>query len=180
MLKHGLISNYETLNELLAFDITNIDYNLLKQLVGKSISVKESIVQKDPKEQGIRKALNLGHTIGHAFESLALSRLHPVLHGYAVAWGLVCELYLSYANVQFPRDVMRRVIHFIHENYGSFIFTCDDYEELYQFMLHDKKNKGGVINFTLLNDVGELRLNQTASQGLIYETLDFYRECMGI
>ena len=75
---------------------------------------------------------------------------------------------------------MRRVIHFIHENYGSFIFTCDDYEELYQFMLHDKKNKGGVINFTLLNDVGELRLNQTASQGLIYETLDFYRECMGI
>ena len=180
MLKHGLISNYETLNELLAFDITNIDYNLLKQLVGKSISVKESIVQKDPKEQGIRKALNLGHTIGHAFESLALSRLHPVLHGYAVAWGLVCELYLSYANVQFPREVMRRVIHFIHENYGSFIFTCDDYEELYQFMLHDKKNKGGVINFTLLNDVGELRLNQTASQGLIYETLDFYRECMGI
>lgn len=180
MLKHGLISNYETLNELLAFDITNIDYNLLKQLVGKSISVKESIVQKDPKEQGIRKALNLGHTIGHAFESLALSRLHPVLHGYAVAWGLVCELYLSYANVHFPRDVMRRVIHFIHENYGSFIFTCDDYEELYQFMLHDKKNKGGVINFTLLNDVGELRLNQTASQGLIYETLDFYRECMGI
>lgn len=180
MLKHGLISNYETLNELLAFDITNIDYNLLKQLVGKSISVKEDIVKKDPKEQGIRKALNLGHTIGHAFESLALSRQHPVLHGYAVAWGLVCELYLSHINVQFPRDVMRYVIHFIHENYGSFIFTCDDYEELYQFMLHDKKNKGGVINFTLLNDVGELRLNQTASQGLIYETLDFYRECMGI
>ena len=180
MLKHGLISNYETLNDLLAFDMTNIDYSLLKMLVEKSVRVKENIVKKDPKELGLRKALNLGHTIGHAFESFALNRQRPVLHGYAVAWGLVCELYLSHVNAQFPRDVMRSVIHFIHENYGSLIFTCDNYEELYQLMLHDKKNKGGIINFTLLNDVGELRLDQTASQGLIYETLDFYRECMGI
>ena len=180
MLKHGLISNYETLNDLLTFDMTNIDYSLLKKLVEKSVRVKENIVKKDPKELGLRKALNLGHTIGHAFESFALNRQRPVLHGYAVAWGLVCELYLSHVNAQFPRDVMRSVIHFIHENYGSFIFTCDNYEELYQLMLHDKKNKGGIINFTLLNDVGELRLDQTASQGLIYETLDFYRECMGI
>lgn len=180
MLKHGLISSYEILNKLLAFDTVNVDYSLLKQLVGQSVSVKEEIVKKDPKEQGLRKALNLGHTMGHAFESLALSQQRPVLHGYAVAWGLVCELYLSHVNVQFPRDVMRRIIHFIHENYGSFMFTCDDYEQLYQFMLHDKKNKGGVINFTLLNDVGELCLNQTASQSLIYETFDFYRESMGI
>lgn len=180
MLKHGLISNYDTLNELLAFDLANIDYNQLKQLVGKSVNVKENIVKKDPKEQGLRKSLNLGHTIGHAFESLALNQQRPVLHGYAVAWGLVCELYLSHVSVEFPRDVMRRVIHFIHENYGTFIFTCDDYELLYKFMLHDKKNKGGIINFSLLNDVGELCLNQTATQSLIYETLDFYRECMGI
>ena len=180
MLKHGLISNYETLNKLLAFDTEDIDYVALKQLVGQSVCVKEDIVQKDPKEQGIRKALNLGHIIGHAFESLALSQQRPILHGYAVAWGLICELYLSHVCTQFPRDVMRRVIHFIHENYGTFNFTCDDYEQLYQFMQHDKKNKGGIINFTLLNDVGELRLNQTASQSLIYETLDFYRENMGI
>jgi 3-dehydroquinate synthase len=180
MLKHGLISDHNTLNELLAFDTDNIDYAQLKQLVGQSVAVKENIVKKDPKEQGIRKALNLGHTIGHAFESLALSQQRPVLHGYAVAWGLVCELYLSHVNVQFPRDVMRRVIHFVHEHYGSFTFTCDDYDQLYEFMLHDKKNKGGVINFTLLNDIGELRLNQTATQSIIYETLDFYRECMGL
>jgi 3-dehydroquinate synthase len=75
---------------------------------------------------------------------------------------------------------MRRVIHFIHENYGTFPFTCDDYEQLYTYMTHDKKNQGSIINFTLLSDVGKLRLNQTATQSLIYETLDFYRECMGI
>ncbi|MBQ6746897.1 MAG: 3-dehydroquinate synthase [Bacteroidaceae bacterium] len=180
MLKHGLISNYDTLNELLAFDLANTNYNQLKQLVGKSVSVKEIIVKKDPKEQGLRKSLNLGHTIGHAFESLALNQQRPVLHGYAVAWGLICELYLSHVSVGFPRDVMRRVIHFIHENYGSFIFTCDDYELLYKLMLHDKKNKGGIINFSLLTDVGELCLDQTATQSLIYETLDFFRESMGI
>ncbi|MBR4380091.1 MAG: 3-dehydroquinate synthase [Bacteroidaceae bacterium] len=180
MLKHGLISNYDILNSLLAFDTVNIDFSLLKQLVAQSVSVKEDIVKKDPREQNIRKSLNLGHTVGHAFESLAMKQSRPVLHGYAVAWGLVCELYLSHVNVQFPRDVMRRVIHFIHENYGSFPFTCDDYEQLYTYMMHDKKNQGNIINFTLLNDVGNLRLNQTATQSLIYETLDFYRECMGI
>ena len=180
MLKHGLISNSHTLNELLAFDLADIDYALLKQLVGRSVEVKEDIVAKDPREQGLRKALNLGHTVGHAFESLALSQHRPVLHGYAVAWGLICELYLSYAQAGFPREVMRQVIHAIHENYGSFAFTCDDYEQLYNFMKHDKKNVGGVINFTLLSDVGKLCLNQTASQSLIYETLDFYRECMGM
>lgn len=180
MLKHGLISDYTTLNELLAFDTTVIDYALLKQLVARSVSVKEDIVVQDPHEKGIRKALNLGHTVGHAFESLALSQNRPVLHGYAVAWGLVCELYLSYVSCQFPKDVMRKVIHFIHDNYGSFAFTCDDYETLYGYMKHDKKNTSGIINFTLLNDVGELRLNQTATQSLIYETLDFYRESMGL
>ena len=180
MLKHGLINNHLTLNELLAFDLADIDYLLLKQLVGKSVSVKEDIVAQDPREQGIRKALNLGHTVGHAFESLALSQNRPMLHGYAVAWGLICELYLSHVQTGFPREVMRKVIHFIHENSGQFAFTCDDYEALYNFMKHDKKNMGGVINFTLLNDVGELRLNQTATQSLIYETLDFYRECMGM
>ena len=180
MLKHGLISNHDILNELLSFNTADIDYIRLKQLVAQSVSVKEGIVEKDPREQNIRKALNLGHTVGHAFESLAMKRHRPVLHGYAVAWGLVCELYQSHINVQFPRDVMRRVIYFIHDNYGTFPFTCDDYEQLYNYMTHDKKNQGDTINFTLLNDVGELRLNQTASQSLIYEMFDFYRECMGL
>ena len=74
-------------------------------------------MEQDPKEHGIRKALNLGHTIGHAFESLALAENRPVLHGYAVAWGLVCELYLSYLKAGFPKDKMRQTIQFIKENY---------------------------------------------------------------
>lgn len=86
MLKHGLISTPEHWAELLNFDFNKTDYKALQKLVAKSVQIKEKIVECDPYETGIRKALNLGHTVGHAFESFALEINHPVLHGYAVAW----------------------------------------------------------------------------------------------
>jgi len=175
MLKHGLISTPENYAELLNFDLYNIDYKQLANMVGTSVAIKEHIVQEDPLEHGIRKALNLGHTAGHAFESWALSR-KPVLHGYAVAWGLICELYLSCIKTGFPTDIMRQTVRFIKENYGTLSVTCDDYPELYQLMTHDKKNTAGTINFTLLGGIGDIRINQTATKEKIYEMLDFYRE----
>ena len=144
----------------------------------RSVQVKENIVEQDPLEHGIRKALNLGHTVGHAFESLALAEGRPVLHGYAVAWGIVCELYLSYIKVGFPKDKMRQTIQFVKENYGGFAFNCKQYDQLYELMKHDKKNTSGVINFTLLKEVGDICLNQTADKDTIFEMFDFYRECM--
>ena len=180
MLKHGLISTPEHFAELLSFDTEQIDYAALKAMVGRSVQVKENIVEQDPKEHGIRKALNLGHTIGHAFESLALAENRPVLHGYAVAWGIVCELYLSHIKTGFPKEKMRQTIQFIKENYGAFAFNCKQYDRLYELMLHDKKNTAGIINFTLLKEVGDICLNQTADKETIFEVLDFYRECMGV
>lgn len=180
MLKHGLISTPAHLAELLAFDTEKIDYAALKSMVGRSVQVKENIVEQDPLEHGIRKALNLGHTVGHAFESLALAEGRPVLHGYAVAWGIVCELYLSYIKVGFPKEKMRQTIQFIKEHYGVFAFNCKQYDQLYELMKHDKKNSAGIINFTLLKEVGDISLNQTADKDTILEMFDFYRECMGI
>ena len=180
MLKHGLISNTAHWVELLDFNTNNIDYAYLKNMVGRSVQVKEDIVEQDPFERGIRKALNLGHTAGHAFESLALAENRPVLHGYAVAWGIVCELYLSHLKVGFPKDKMRQTIQFIKENYGSFAFDCKQYEQLYAFMQHDKKNTSGTVNFTLLKEIGDICINQTADKDTIFEMLDFYRECMGV
>ena len=175
MLKHGLISTTEHWAELLNFDLDHIDYQHLANMVGTSVAVKERIVTEDPLEHGIRKALNLGHTAGHAFESWTLTR-HPVLHGYAVALGLICELYLSCTKTHFPTDRMRQTVRFVREHYGSLPITCDDYPELYQLMTHDKKNTAGSINFTLLADIGDIRINQTATQDEIYEMLDFFRE----
>lgn len=180
MLKHGLISNPEHWSELLNFNTDNIDYSVLKEMVGRSVSVKEQIVTEDPLEHGIRKALNLGHTVGHAFESLALAQNHPVLHGYAVAWGIVCELYLSHIKVGFPIEKMRQTIQFIRQNYGTFYFDCNQYEQLYELMKHDKKNTAGIINFSLLKNIGEVSLNETADKETIFQMFDFYRECMGL
>ncbi len=183
MLKHGLISNFETFAELVSFDLDNIDYLHLAQMVGTSVAVKERIVTTDPLEHGLRKALNLGHTVGHAFESFALQfenqlenprGIHPVLHGYAVAWGLVCELYLSCLKCGFPTDIMHYTVQFIYDTYGSLPITCDDYPALYELMTHDKKNSAGTINFTLLGAVGDIRINQTAKKEEIYEMLDFF------
>ena len=106
---------------------------------------------------------------------LALER-QPVLHGYAVAWGLVVELYLSCVKTGFPTDKMRATVSFIFEHYGRMSITCDDYPRLLELMHHDKKNEGNTINFTLLGAIGDIRINQTATEDEIKEALDFYRE----
>ena len=173
MLKHGLISNEQTWAELLSMDLNDLDK--LGDLVEKSVAVKQRIVTEDPTEHGIRKALNLGHTVGHAFESLALER-KPILHGYAVAYGLVVELYLCCVKTGFPQDKMRQTVGLIKENYGKMPITCDDYPKLIELMHHDKKNVGTDINFTLLGGIGDIRINQTATEEEIKEALDFYQE----
>ncbi len=176
MLKHGLISDEKTWGELLRFDFYAPDWSKLQAMLTTSVKVKEDIVNVDPTEHGIRKALNFGHTFGHAFESLSLRQSFPLLHGYAVAFGMICELYLSAVKTGFPSEKMHQTVRYIRENYGRFEITCDDYEELIRLMTHDKKNVDGIINFTLLGDVGDIRINQTATQEEIKEAFDFYRE----
>lgn len=174
MLKHGLISNDEHF-----YTIINTEPEAVtSSLIAENVAVKERIVTEDPHEKGLRKALNFGHTIGHAFESFAMHEERPILHGHAVALGMVCELYLSCIRCGFPTTTMRQVVEFIRQHYPVLAYTCDDYPTLFQLMQHDKKNTGSTINFTLLSGIGQLQLNQTATQEEIYETLDFLREGM--
>ena len=178
LLKHGLIQRDHGLSmwqELVAFDITRPDLAQLQRMIADSVAVKERIVEEDPHEHGIRKALNLGHTVGHALESWAMKRT-PILHGYAVAYGIIVELYLSVIKCGFPTDVMRQAVTYIRETYGVLPITCNDYPELLQLMTHDKKNVAGVINFTLLSAIGGIEINQTATKKEIEEALDFFRE----
>ena len=183
MLKHGLISNERMWAELINFDLEKPDFKTLQRMVADSVAVKQRIVTEDPTEKGIRKALNLGHTIGHALESFALHTLEtapsvrpPQLHGYFVAFGLICELYLSIIKTGFPSDKMHQTVRFIKEHYGKMVITCDDYPVLTELMTHDKKNVAGKINFTLLGGIGDIRINQNATKEEIYEALDFFRE----
>ncbi len=180
MIKHGLISQKKALNEVLSFNIgqENIDIQRLNSLVETSVSIKKNIVETDPKEQGIRKALNFGHTIGHALESLSFLNNTPLLHGHAVAAGIISELYLSHKKCGMPLETLRNVTTFIKEHYPSFILDCECYEVIYKFMMHDKKNEGGQIFFSLLGSIGDLHINEEVKKEWVFESLDFYRENM--
>lgn len=181
MIKHALISSMETYATVMLFDLdAKMDYAFLNKMVAQSVAVKERIVEEDPKEHGIRKALNFGHTIGHAYESLSFKKNNPLLHGHAVAAGIVSELYLSYKQCGFPMDRLSQVVYYIKEYYPAFVFDCKDYDVLYELMTHDKKNEAGIINFTLLSQVGEVQINQQVDREKILESLDFYRESFGV
>ena len=181
MLKHGLISNADIYNRLLANDVVNIETEDMLQLLQESVMVKKHVVEEDPTEKGIRRALNLGHTAGHAFESLALQRKSPIPHGYAVAWGLVVELVLSHMHLQFPSNELTRLATYIYDNYGAFNITCDDYQALIEFMRHDKKNdSANEINFTMLKNVGDIHIDCIATEDNIKTALDIYRDFMHI
>ena len=177
MLKHALISDEKMWYEHVSIDFNDHHlYKKLQPMIGESIRVKERIVEEDPHERGLRKALNLGHTVGHAFESFAMLKGAPVLHGYAVAWGLACELWLSAVKCGFPTDRLRQTVSFIKEHYGSLAINCRHYDELLSLMRHDKKNTSGSINFTLLGGIGDVHINQIISDEDIKSSLDFFQD----
>lgn len=180
MLKHGLIDSAEAYHRLLECDVTSIDSERMLALLEESVSVKRRIVEEDPTEKGIRRALNLGHTAGHAFESLAMRRGNPVPHGYAVAWGCVVELVLSHLAMGFPSSELKRFADYVYNNYGIFPITCDDYPALLELMHHDKKNTSGDINFTLLSEIGRVHIDSICSEDDIKTALDIFRDLMHI
>jgi 3-dehydroquinate synthase len=175
MIKHGLIHSPEHLEELKDFDFDGIDYDKLEEIIRHSVEVKTHFVANDLTENNIRKALNFGHTVGHAFESLAMMQKRPVLHGYAVAYGMITELYLSAKICNFPEKDLQDLVKWLLGVYGKFEISESDYKDLFQFMTHDKKNDSGRINFTLLPEIGKIEINQNCSKNLIFEALDYYK-----
>ena len=181
VLKHAMLSDRNEFLRLLDHDFdAPINHDDLLERLQRSVQVKVDIVGRDPNEQGERKALNLGHTVGHAFESLAMKRGKPVSHGYAVAWGLVAEAVLSHLILQFPSEDVHRLGHFVRDNYRDFPFTCDDYDELLDLMCHDKKSRDGEITCTLLTAIGDYRIGQTVSPDNVTAALDILRDQLGV
>lgn len=183
MLKHGLLSSADDYEELLSYDIaTAADLDALLPLLEKSVKVKERIVEEDPHEHGLRRALNLGHTAGHAFESLALERDTPVAHGYAVAWGILVEMIISHIERNFPSRHLYRYAEYLRTHgYGTPAVDCSDYDALIALMRHDKKNDTpDHINFTLLDAPGIPVTDCTASPEVIAEAMDIFRDLTGM
>lgn len=181
VIKHAMLSDRDEFLRLLDHDFNApINHDDLLERLRRSVQVKVDIVARDPNEQGERKALNLGHTIGHAFESLAMKRGKPVPHGYAVAWGLVTEAVLSHIKLKFPSEDVHLLGGFVRDNYREFPFTCDDYDELLELMRHDKKSRDGEITCTLLTTIGDYRIDQTVTPDDVTAALDILRDLLGI
>lgn len=183
MLKHALLENRSELTKLMEYSVKfpEFDPDKLLALIESNVKVKTSVVEEDLLENGARRALNLGHTAGHAFEELAFKRLSPIPHGYAVAQGCVVALILSHMRLGFPSDVLYTFANYVRKTYGAFDFTCDDYDQLLKFMSHDKKvDKAGEIRFTLLANVGDPHINNVVSADDIRSALDIYRDMMGL
>ena len=181
VIKHAMLSDREELLRLLDHDFNApIDHDDLLERLQHSVQVKADIVTRDPNERGERKALNLGHTVGHAFESLAIHRGHPVPHGYAVAWGLVTEAVLSHMLLKFPSEDVHRLGNFVRDNYRYFPFTCDDYDDLLALMRHDKKSRDGEITCTLLAAIADYRIDQTVLPDDVTAALDILRDHLGL
>lgn len=180
MLKHSMLSNQQQFYDLLNFDFDNIDNDKLLNQLEESIKVKQGIVAQDPNEKGVRKALNLGHTVGHALESIAMDSGKPIPHGYAVAWGLVAEIVLSHMTLGFPSDDLYALAHFIKPNYGVPAITCDHYDNLIDIMRHDKKSRNGEINCTLLKQCGDFTIDNVIIEDDLKNALDIMRDLMGV
>ncbi len=175
MFKHGLIKSPEHWDELMEYDLENMNYDSLQEIIAHSVAVKDWHVQNDLTEKNIRKALNFGHTAGHAFESFAMYNGRPILHGYAVVYGMIVELFLSNKVCGLASSELESISKWLFKTYGKFEIKKASYEALYELMTHDKKNEGSRINFTLIPEIGRVEINQDCSKELIFEALDYYR-----
>ncbi|PTX61595.1 3-dehydroquinate synthase [Kordia periserrulae] len=174
MLKHGLIydENYwKKMIDLASFTIEDLD-----NLIYDSVIIKNTVVTEDPKELGLRKILNYGHTLGHAIESYLLTHesKEALLHGEAIAIGMVLESYISYQQEDFPKEKLAEIKRVILDMYGKVTFEDSDYESIMDLMKYDKKNSHGNINFVLLNDIGAPVLDKTVPNETIVAAFQYY------
>ena len=174
MVKHSLIYSEKEWRNLQKIDLSNIDYEKFEERIIESITIKNNIVQKDPYEKGIREALNFGHTIGHAIESFLNTTENKIQHGEAVAIGMICEIFISNKICTLELEKMFKIVEFLSITFNSYTINIDDYEKIYDFMKHDKKNKNNEIKFSLISDIGKVELNKTCMKKNIFQALNFY------
>jgi len=144
-------------------------------LIQKTISLKNQVVRKDFLDKNQRKILNFGHSFGHAFETFSLQRHGtPVLHGEAVAKGMICESCLSFMKTGLPGSDLKIIVSWIREGFGQNDFQPEDFSKLLGYMQHDKKNEEGGIRFTLLEKPGKAKINVVCTRDEMLQAYHCY------
>jgi len=172
VIKHCLIADagyWQTIS------LKDIHGQIWPDIVLHSLEVKNKIVSDDPFEKGLRKILNFGHTIGHAIESYFLEQNDGrLLHGEAVAAGMICETYLSEAKCNFPICTTKKVESYIFQTFGKISLSSNDIDQIVRYCEQDKKNEKGTINFSLLKEIGNPVFNIAVEQEEIRKVIQRY------
>jgi len=174
MYKHGLIASEAYWQQL--SDLTTMTTQDLNTLIYDSIKIKNNIVLKDPKEKSLRKTLNYGHTLGHAIESYCLvnNDLKTLLHGEAIAIGMILESYISMKINGLPPAQFDQINNVLSEMYDPVIFSKNDINQIIELLKYDKKNFNGRVYFVLLECIGKGAIDKEVSNDLIFEAFEAY------
>jgi 3-dehydroquinate synthase len=176
MLKHGLIADKAYWEQFAG--LGNLTTDDMDALVYRSVQIKNEMVKADPYERGLRKILNFGHTLGHAIESYCLENpdKQTLLHGEAIAIGMVLESYLSWQMGMITEAEYANIKQVIDAIYPRVHFTAEDINVINTLLVHDKKNENGKIQFTLLEATGRAVINKVVENSLIINAFESYQK----
>jgi len=171
IIKYGLTYDMKLFNQ-----IKESKEQQINELIHRSIEIKNEVVLQDPKEKHLRKILNFGHTLGHAIESFYLesSTKETLTHGEAIAIGMICESYISSKLLNFSPLKVAEIKETILSIYPKIILDKNDFSDIMELLKHDKKNVSGNVNFVLLFDFEDYKIDCKVSDELIIESLEFY------
>jgi 3-dehydroquinate synthase len=173
MMKHAIIGDSDFWSVILSQGFEPKDG--WEDLIGQSVGIKQKVVKFDPFEQGLRKVLNFGHTIGHGVESYSLLHdINPMLHGEAVAIGMICEAFISCKLCGLPEEELIQIVEFINMHFALQPLSSEAAIEVLEIIKHDKKSENGKCRMTLLPHIGKAIINQECTQDLIIDSLHFY------
>jgi 3-dehydroquinate synthase len=174
MLKHGLITSEDYWTRVKHFDVANEAE--ATQLIRESVEIKKKVVVEDPHENGLRKTLNYGHTLGHAIESYCLTsnEKKSLLHGEAIAIGIILAKYLSSELICFPKYKLSDVVTTILKHFDKVTFNKRDIDSIISLLKFDKKNANGKVYFVLLRDIGSNKIDCEVPNDLLYKAFEFY------
>jgi len=174
IIKHALIADVTYWKKIKDIDFNSVE--TLAELIETSVTIKNKVVLADPFEKNIRKTLNFGHTIGHAIETYFLETKEALLHGEAIAIGMICEGYLSNKLAGLSDSELDELTEYILSVYQPVKIPAKIMDALLKLMQHDKKNEKGQLNFSLLSSIGKCEINQLATTDLIQQSINYYTE----
>jgi 3-dehydroquinate synthase len=173
VIKHCLISDEKMYREIDGKTLGEQDWNAL---IKHSVSFKAKITMEDPKEKGLRKILNAGHTVGHAIESYLIRRGKRILHGEAIAIGLIAESWIARERRLLTDEELRSISDFITRIFGKVRLSDTEIQESATVALQDKKNKDNKILCVLLDGIGKCKWDQEISLNEIRAALEYYNK----